>query len=305
MELYAQLVVNGITNGAVYGLLAAGFVLVYRASRALNFAQAGMGAVGAYVLFDVMKGSGGGTGRYLGGFALGVGAAAVLGLVTERLAIRPLRRAPALAPLIATVGVLLLLQSLIILRWGGDLRSIPNPLPKQPWRIGKLVGLDAVVVNQSAVVILVVMVVVVSLLALVVTRTRWGLTIRSISDNPDGAAGLGVPVGRISGQAWALGAAIGAVASLLAASTTILNPYTLFLLQIKALVVGVFAGLKDLRLCLVGGPLLGVVESLAGSRIFGHQVAGLSDSVGFFALVAVLLLRAGTITETLGDTRAS
>src|SRR6266540_2787475 len=231
MELYAQLVLNGITNGAVYGLLAAGFVLVYRASRALNFAQAGMGAVGAYVLFDVMKGSGGGTARYLGGFALGVAVAALLGLLTERLAIRPLRRAPALAPLIATVGVLLLLQTLIILRWGGDLRSIPNPLPKQPWRIGRFLGLDSVVVNQSAVLVLVVLV---SLLALVVTRTRWGLTIRSISDNPDGAAGLGVPVGRVSGQAWALGAAIGAVASLLAASTTILNPYTLFLLQIKA-----------------------------------------------------------------------
>ncbi|HTC80446.1 MAG TPA: branched-chain amino acid ABC transporter permease, partial [Acidimicrobiia bacterium] len=88
MELYTQLVVNGITNGAVYGLLAAGFVLVYRASRALNFAQAGMGAFGAYVLFDVMKGTGGGTSRYLAGFALGVAVAALLGLLTERLAIR-------------------------------------------------------------------------------------------------------------------------------------------------------------------------------------------------------------------------
>ena len=178
MELYTQLVVNGITNGAVYGLLAAGFVLVYRASRALNFAQAGMGAFGAYVLFDVMKGSDGGTGRYIGGFALGVAVAAILGLLTERLAIRPLRRAPALAPLIATVGVLLLLQTLIILRWGGDLRSIPNPLPKKPWRIGRIVGLHSVVVNQSSVLILGVMVVLVSALALVVTRTRWGLTIR-------------------------------------------------------------------------------------------------------------------------------
>ncbi|HVW32383.1 MAG TPA: branched-chain amino acid ABC transporter permease [Acidimicrobiia bacterium] len=305
MELYAQLVVNGITNGAVYGLLAAGFVLVYRASKVLNFAQAGMGAVGAYLLFDVMKGTGGGTGRYLGGFVLGVAAAAVIGVLTERLAVRPLRKAPALAPLIATVGVLLLLQSLIILRWGGDLRSIPNPLPKRPWHIGRAVGLDGLVVNQSAVLTLVVMVVLVSLLTLVVTRTRWGLTVRSISDNADGAAGLGVRIGRVSGQAWALGAAVGAVASLLAASTTILNPYTLFLLQIKALVVGVFAGLKDLRLCLLGGPLLGIVESLAGSRIFGHQIAGLSDSVGFFALVAVLILRSATITETLGDTRAS
>ena len=305
MELYTQLVVNGITNGAVYGLLAAGFVLVYRASRVLNFAQAGMGAFGAYVLFDVMKGSGGGAGRYAAGFALGVVVAAGLGVLTERLTIRPLRRAPVLAPLIATVGVLLLLQTLIILRWGGDLRSIPNPLPKKPWRIGRVVGLHSVVVNQSAVLILVVMVVLVSALALAVTRTRWGLTVRSISDNPDGAAGLGVAVGRVSGQAWALGAAVGAVASLLAASTTILNPYTLFLLQIKALVVGVFAGLKDLRLCLIGGPLLGIVESLAGSRILGHQIAGLSDSVGFFALVALLLLRAGTITETLGDSRAS
>jgi branched-chain amino acid transport system permease protein len=304
VELYTQLIVNGITNGAVYGLLAAGFVLVYRASRALNFAQAGMGAFGAYVLFDVMKGSGGGTGRYIGGFALGVAVAALLGVLTERLAIRPLRRAPALAPLIATVGVLLLLQTLIILRWGGDLRSIPNPLPKKPWRIGRIVGLHSVVVNQSSVLILVVMVGLVSALALVVTRTRWGLTIRAISDNPDGAAGLGVRVGRISGQAWALGAAVGAVASLLAASTTILNPYALFLLQIKALVVGVFAGLKDLRLCLIGGPLLGIVESLAGSRMFGHQIAGLSDSVGFFALVALLMVRSGTITETLGDTRA-
>ena len=79
MELYTQLIINGITNGAVYGLLAAGFVLVYRASKALNFAQAGMGAFGAYVLFDVMKGSSGGAGRYAACFEPPIEAAASLG----------------------------------------------------------------------------------------------------------------------------------------------------------------------------------------------------------------------------------
>lgn len=291
MQVYAQLVVAGLTTGAVYGLLALGCVVIYRASRVLNFAQAGIGAVGAAVLYAIMEGSGGGTVRYLGGVGVGLASATALGVATERLAIRPLRRAPAIAPLVASAGVLLLIQAVLAVIFGGDLLTIENPLPRDPFRIGRLVGLDRVVITSAGILELALLVVLGIALALLVSRTRFGLAVRAVSEDLDSARELGVPVGRVSTAAWALGSAVGAVAMMVLASTTVLTPPNLAPLQAKALVVAVFAGLSSLRLCLVGGPLLGVIEALVG-RMGG---AGLGQSIGFFALLLVLLLRLKTL----------
>lgn len=298
MEVDAQRVVIGLTTGAVYGLLALGFVVIYRASKVLNFAEAGVGAVGAYLLYDLMEGSGGGWGRFLLAMAAGLAAAALLGVAIERLAIRPLRRAPAIAPLVATVGVLLLAQAVVTIRYTGQAVTIENPLPSEPYRIGRFVGLDRVVITGEGTVLLAVLVVVGLALVLLVGRTRWGLAVRAVSEDRDSAAELGVRTGRVSMSAWALGSAVGALASMLFATTSLLTPVNLAFLQVKALVVAVFAGLSDLRLCLIGGPLLGVVEQLAtrfGGGSSGGGIAGLDQSIGFFALLVVLLLRANTL----------
>lgn len=291
MEVDAQRVVIGLTTGAVYGLLALGFVVIYRASKVLNFAEAGVGAVGAYLLYDLMEGSGGGWGRFLGAMVVGLAAAALLGVAIERLAIRPLRRAPAIAPLVATVGVLLLAQAVVTIRYTGQAVTIENPLPSDPYRIGRFVGLDRVVITGEGTVLLAVLVAVSLALILLVGRTRWGLAVRAVSEDLDSAAELGVRTGRVSMSAWALGSAVGALASMLFATTSLLTPVNLAFLQVKALVVAVFAGLSDLRLCLIGGPLLGVVEQLSTRT----DVAGLDQSIGFFALLAVLLLRSKTL----------
>jgi branched-subunit amino acid ABC-type transport system permease component len=291
MEVDAQRVVIGLTTGAVYGLLAIGFVVIYRASKVLNFAEAGVGAVGAYLLYDLMEGSGGGWGRFLLALAAGLAAAALLGVAIERLAVRPLRRAPAIAPLVATVGVLLLAQAVVTIRYTGQAVTIENPLPSEPYRIGRFVGLDRVVITGEGTVLLAVLVAVGLALMLLVGRTRWGLAVRAVSEDVDSAAELGVRTGRVSMSAWALGSAVGALASMLFATTSLLTPVNLAFLQVKALVVAVFAGLSDLRLCLIGGPLLGVVEQLATRT----DVAGLDQSIGFFALLAVLLLRSRTL----------
>src|SRR3990170_3630582 len=123
MEVDAQRVVIGLTTGAVYGLLALGFVIIYRASKVLNFAEAGIGAVGAYLLYDLMEGSGGGGIRFLPAMGAGL----------------------VVAPLVATVGVLLLAQAALTIRYTGQAVTIENPLPDAPHRIGRLVGLDTVV----------------------------------------------------------------------------------------------------------------------------------------------------------------
>jgi branched-chain amino acid transport system permease protein len=298
MEVDAQRVVIGLTTGAVYGLLALGFVVIYRASKVLNFAEAGVGAVGAYLLYDFMEGSGGGWGRFLLAMAAGLAAAALLGVAIERLAIRPLRRAPAIAPLVATVGVLLLAQAVVTIRYTGQAVTIENPLPSEPYRIGRFVGLDRVVITGEGTVLLAVLVAVGLALILLVGRTRWGLAVRAVSEDRDSAAELGVRTGRVSMSAWALGSAVGALASMLFATTSLLTPVNLAFLQVKALVVAVFAGLSDLRLCLIGGPLLGVVEQLANRGGYGSSgggIAGLDQSIGFFALLVVLLLRSKTL----------
>ncbi|MGH9002740.1 MAG: branched-chain amino acid ABC transporter permease, partial [Acidimicrobiia bacterium] len=250
MEVDAQRVVIGLTTGAAYGLLALGFVVIYRASKVLNFAEAAVGAVGAYLLYDLMESSGGGWGHFIPAVAAGLVAAALLGVAIERVAIRPLRNAPAIAPLVATVGVLLLVQAVITIRYTGQAVTIENPLPKDPFRIGRFVGLDRVVITGEGTVLLAVLVAVGLALILVVGRTRWGLAVRAVSEDRDSAAELGVRTGRVSMAAWALGSAVGALASMLFATTSLLTPINLAFLQVKALVVAVFAGLSDLRLCL-------------------------------------------------------
>ncbi|HEY3241561.1 MAG TPA: branched-chain amino acid ABC transporter permease, partial [Acidimicrobiia bacterium] len=147
------------------------------------------------------------------------------------------------------------------------------------------------VITGEGTVLLAVLVAVGLALILLVGRTRWGLAVRAVSEDRDSAAELGVRTGRVSMSAWALGSAVGALASMLFATTSLLTPVNLAFLQVKALVVAVFAGLSDLRLCLIGGPLLGVVEQLAARS----DVAGLDQSIGFFALLAVLLLRSTTL----------
>ena len=291
MDTYASLVVQGIVQGAIYGLLALGFVVIFRASKVLNFAEAGIGAAAAYVLYALMEGSGGGALRYAVALAVGLAVAAALGILIERVAVRPLRQAPAIAPLVATVGVLLLIQAVIIVIFKGDLRTIESPLSRDPLRLGRLIGLDRVVVPVGGALGVVVLVLVTLGLVALISRTRWGLAVRAVSEDLDSAAELGVRVSRVSMGAWALGSAVGAMASMLYASNSLLTPSNLALLQIKALVVAVFAGLSDLRLCLVGWPLLGVIENLAGRS----DVAGLDQSIGFFALVLVLLVRGNTL----------
>lgn len=301
MELYLQLALNGIVNGAVYGLLALGFVVIYRASKVLNFAQAGIGAVAAYVLFSFVRGTEGQVGLWLLGLVVGLGVAIVVGVATERVVVRPLRNAPQLATVIATVALLVLLQAVLVLLFGGDIRSVPDPVPSAPLAVGSLVGLDAVVLPTSGVVMLGTLGLIAVGLTLLLQRTKFGLAVRALSDDLQGARELGVHVNRTSVLAWVLGAGVAAVAIMLFASFTLLSPIQIAVLQIKALVVAVFASLTDLRLCVIGGLLLGVVESLSAQL----GVPGLAQSVGFFLLLAILLLRAGTLAERLGEARAT
>lgn len=263
MSVFVQLVVNGLAAGAVYGLLALGLVTVYRAARILNLAQAAVGAAGAYLLHELMDGSGGGGARFVLAFVAGAAVAAAVGVAVERVAVRPLREAPAAAPLAATAAVLLLAQALVDLRYGGRAVAVENPFSRTPYRLADIGG-ETIFTTGSGMAALAVLAVV----------------------------GLALAVGgRGPTTAWALGSAVGAVACMLFATAGLLSPVSLAFLQVKALVVAVFAGLSDVRLCLVGGPLLGVVEALAGRS----GIAGLDSSAAFLALLAVLVVRSRTL----------
>ena len=267
MAVFAQLVVIGLTTGAIYGLLALGLVTVYRAAGVLNIAAAGTGAAGAYLLHDLMDGSGGGGARFVFAFAAGAALAILLGVAVERFAVRPLRESPSTtAPLVATAAVLLLVQGLVTLRYGGAAVAVENPLPRAPYRVGA-VGGETIFTTGHGLAALAALAAVGAALFFAGRRGRWGVT-----------------------AAWAAGSAVAAVACMLFATGSLLFPGSLAFLQVKAMVVAVFAGLSDLRLCVLGGPLLGVAEALAGHT----DIAGLDQSVAFFALLAVVVARSRT-----------
>lgn len=294
MEVTAQRIVLGLADGAVYGLFALGLVITYRAGRILNFAAAGFGAVGAYLLHDAMDASGGGAVRYVAVFAAGVAIAAGLGVVTERFVLWPLRRAPAgaggeAAGVAATATVLLGLLAAVTLRYGPGAVTIESPIPREPYPVGRHLGVEGlgeVVITRGGALTLAVLV----LVGIAAGLAHLGARRRRRS-GPLAGAGTPPPAERTTPVAWAAGSALAAAAAMLFATTTLASPLVLAVVGLKALMVAVFARLSDVRLCLVGGPALGVIEALAGTS----GVAGLDQAIGFFALLAVLLARSRTM----------
>jgi branched-chain amino acid transport system permease protein len=305
MEIFAQQIVNGLVLGSIYALVALGYTMVYGILGLINFAHGDITMIGALVsltLIQLLAAMGMPAPVILllaGGGAMMV--CAVLGLSIERIAYRPLRRAPRLAPLITAIGVSILLQYSAALVWGKQYISLPEILEPAQLSI-----FGAQLTSLQAAIFLLACAIMTGLLWFIKT-SRMGRAMRATEQNPDVAGLMGVNTNTVIAFTFVLGSAIGAIAGLMVVLYYGLGHYFMgFMLGLKAFTAAVLGGIGNVGGAVLGGLLLGVIESLASGYISdltgGVLGSNYRDIFAFLVLVLVLVLRpAGLLGHQGGE----
>ena len=277
-----QNLINGISLGSVYAIIALGYTMVYGIAKMLNFAHGDVIMVGAYICFFAVS-------KYslppVAGILLAMVVCTVLGIVIERLAYKPLRQAASLAVLITAIGVSYFLQNMALLLWSSDTKNFPTFLNKAFGETG--ISLFGRTVTGSALVTVLACAVIMVALTLFTSRTKMGKAMRACSEDKAAAQLMGIDVDRTISMTFAIGSALAAIAGVLLCSPSpTLPPTTGSLPGIKAFTAAVFGGIGSIPGALLGGLLLGIIEIFA--RSFSTE---LSDAVVFAVLIVVLLVR--------------
>lgn len=279
----ARVVVIGLVNGGIYGLLALGIVLVYRGSRVLNFAQGELGTVGLYLAYWLSVKN---TQPFWVGALGAVAVAVVLGLLFERLVVRRMVEGSKLAVAVATVGLLLFLISVELQLFTGSPRVPPVPLA------GRAFSVAGVVVSKTQVLSLVVVVVIGLALAALLRRTDFGLGVLAAADDPVAVRLVGVKLWQVSSFTWALGAGLSAVAALMIAPTVgVFTPGFASEMFVKALAAALIGGLVSLPGAFIGGVAVGLIEASSLKLFNDAPLPGIEILAVFVTIVVVLVVR--------------
>ena len=277
MEQWVQLTINGLADGAILSLAALGFVLIYKASGVINFAQGFFLAVGAYVLWTGMVELGL---HWTLAVLMALAVAVLLGVSVERLVLRPLVGQPTIAVIMVTIGLAQILAALILLLWGTEPRTFPDFIPSGSVEVlGARVGKDRLwALGLTALALLA--------FGLFFTRSRHGIAMRAVADDQQAAMVMGISVRRTIALAWALAGVSAVVGGMLVANLTGVsqNVAGFGLLVFPVVIVG---GLDSIPGAVVGGAIIGLLTEYTGGYVGG----GLQTVIPYVALVLVLLVK--------------
>jgi branched-chain amino acid transport system permease protein len=307
MEILTQQIINGLVLGSMYALIALGYTMVYGIINLINFAHGEVVMVGAltsWSIIGLMKESMPGTPGFvilLIAMVIACVVAAVLNFVIEKVAYRPLRNSPKLAPLITAIGMSILLQTLAMIIWKPNYKSYPSLLPGNPIELG------GAVITPTQLMILAVTAVSLALLMWLVNFTRLGRAMRATAENPRVAALMGVKPDVVISATFIIGAVLAAIAGVMYASNYGTAHHAMgFLPGLKAFTAAVFGGIGNLAGAVVGAILLGLIEAI-GAGYIGTLTGGVlgsnySDIFAFIVLIIVLTLRpSGLLGERVAD----
>jgi len=296
MDIFLQQLINGLVLGSVYALVALGYTMVYGILELINFAHGEITMMGAMVALAVIGALALAAPGVPGVLLLGAGLAVAipvcmaLGLLIERVAYRPLRHAPRLAPLITAIGVSIILQNIAMLIWGKQYIPFPAVLPQ-----GRH-DLFGASITDVQIAILLLTTVIMLALVLVVHKTRLGRAMRATAQSRQVASLMGVDVNRVIAATFVIGSALAAVAGVMVSAYYGLAHYYMgFLLGLKAFSAAVLGGIGNLGGAMLGGLKLGLIESF-GAGYIGDLTGGFlgshyQDVFAFFVLIAVLVFR--------------
>ena len=294
---FVQQLVSGIALGCVYGLIALGFVLVYKATEVVNFAQGDLMMLGGFFAYTFIGILGF---NYWIGFAAAVVAMALFGMLAERLVVRPILGYPQFSIIMATIGLGYFLRSVVGMIWGTDDFKIETPFSQGVVRIGTLVlAYDKLSVIAATIILC-------ALLYLFFNRTTLGTAMRASSENMLAAYYMGIPVKRVVSIVWAISAAVATCAGVLLAPITFIHSNVGLVLGLKAFPAAVLGGFGSIPGAVVGGVLIGVIESMAGFYLAGRMEGrrALRRSSRGVAAQAGRAVRPSPAQESLGTSHA-
>jgi branched-chain amino acid transport system permease protein len=277
MDVFLQLTVSGLANGMVYALVAVGFVVIYKASDVINFAQGELLLFGAFLCFAFV-------GQLGMPWSLGVIAtlavAVGVALVVERLVLRPLVGEPVISMIMATIGLSSVLKATVNAIWGPRPRSFPSFIPQGELRLGGTVlGIDRVLTIGVAIFLLL-------LLTLFFRYTREGIAMRAIADDQQAALSMGIAIPRVLAIAWSLAAMTAAIGGIMLANVVGVSQEISYI-GLRVFPVVILGGLDSVPGAVVGGAAIGLLESYTG----GYIGFGLNLIVPFVVLILVLMIR--------------
>ena len=305
MDTFIQQIINGLVLGSVYALVALGYTMVYGIINLINFAHGEVLMVGALTSWTVVTAMADwglpGWLMLLISLIAAVIVCCALNFSIEKIAYRPLRNAPRLAPLITAMGMSLLLQTLAMIIWKPNYHSYPTLLPRDPIFIG------GAVTNFTQLTIIVVTAITLGGLMWLVNKTKLGRAMRATAENPRVAALMGVRPDNVISATFVIGAALAALAGVMWASNYGTAQFSMgFTPGLKAFTAAVFGGIGNLAGAMVGGVLLGLIEAF-GSGYIGDITGGVlgsnyQDIFAFIVLILVLTLRPkGLLGERVAD----
>ncbi|KQP35667.1 branched-chain amino acid ABC transporter permease [Pseudorhodoferax sp. Leaf274] len=307
MDILLQQIINGLVMGSMYALVALGYTMVYGIINLINFAHGEVLMVGALTSWSViglMQQNMAGTPGWIIliiAMVIACVVAAALNFVIEKVAYRPLRNSPKLAPLITAIGVSILLQTLAMIIWKPNYKAYPTLLPSDPIHIG------GAVISPTQLLILGLTAVSLAVLMWLVNFTKLGRAMRATAENPRVAALMGVKPDVVISATFIIGAVLAAIAGVMYASNYGTAQHAMgFLPGLKAFTAAVFGGIGNLGGAVVGGILLGLIEAI-GSGYIGQLTGGVlgshySDIFAFIVLIIILTLRpSGLLGERVAD----
>ena len=305
MDIFLQQIINGLVLGSVYALVALGYTMVYGIIQLINFAHGEVlmfGALTAWTVAGLLQPSG------LPGWMILIAAAVVacsvsaaLNFSIEKIAYRPLRNSPRLAPLITAIGMSLLLQTLAMILWKPNPKAFPNLMPTEPYEIAGAVisPTDLLILSLTAILLVA--------LVWLVNYTSLGRVMRATAENPRVAGLMGVKPDVVISATFVIGAVLAAIAGIMLALKYGTVQHAMgFLPGLKAFTAAVFGGIGNLAGAVVGGVLLGLIEAL-GSGYIGVLTGGVlgshySEIFAFIVLIVILTLRpSGLLGERVAD----
>jgi branched-chain amino acid transport system permease protein len=328
MDIFLQQIINGLTLGSIYAVVALGYTMVYGIIQLINFAHGEVVMVGAMVAFTVITTLAGANAGLpplaivILGVIAAIPACMVIGYLLERIAYRPLRHAPRLAPLITAIGMSIILQHLAMMIWSRDPRAFPQIIRNPVFEFG------GATITGVQIAIIVISFVMMACLTLMVYRTKLGVAMRATAENAQVAGLMGIDIDRVIALTFIIGAGLGAVAGVMVGTYYGIAHYTMgATLGLKAFSAAVLGGIGNLAGAMLGGVLLGLVEALGAGYIgdltdlcrfpfltetltqrceadkhlilFGSNY---QDVFAFLVLIAVLVLRpSGLLGERVGD----
>ncbi len=282
MDFFLQLVINGLVVGSIYALVAMGFVIIYKSTSVLNFAQGEFLLLGAYVSLALLT-------RwhvpFWGTVVLTLGFAVVLGLAIERLILRPMIGEPVVSVIMVTLGLSSILRAVVQGIWGTDTRPFPEIFPSAPMMIGPVPVSRAYAWSVGCVVVLLVA------FTLFFKYSRFGIAMRATAFSQQVALSMGISVRHMFALAWAIAAVVSAIGGILLGAVRTGVDQSLALIGLKVLPVVILGGLDSVLGAIVGGLLIGVLENLAGGYLDPVFGGGVKEVAPFAILVSILMIK--------------